>query len=862
MYEKHFGLERSPFRAKATGADVFVGPQTASTMAGFRKALATQDAVVTVSGPVGTGKTTLVERAVDAMGTKYKTIRVGRMAMDSSDVLEALLVVLGVQDRPAGTIQRFAALRKKLKELQDRDVRVFILIEDALRAGIDTLAELEALTAADAGESDGASIVIMGDERLAEFMQSPQLGQLQQRIRQRHTIYPQCGAEMRAYLMHCFRQVGGDFEGIFDGRSVALLKELSGGVPRIANNLIESTLAAAAAKGLDTIPATLIAEVASAEYGLMVEDFDFTSPSPEPSVAEAGAEAAIEPIADTAAARQADQPAELESETAATDVEQEAVEPVDDSPRLIHDTLPDLEVLSPNYAELAKGDDNRREAFDVIAPQSEAVAEVTPEPEPEAEPEAEPEPEEVAEIVPEPEPEAVAEIIPEPEPEAVAEIIPEPQPEAVAEEIPELEPTQDAAEEIAPQLMPEPVQLAVNDIEHMNVPEMDVTGDMTAELTSVPEPGEAETSIPEPVAALSPEALAEDIPELIPELSPVPLADVVPDHLPESESLAVADDIPELAPEPEVVADLIPELKPEPAAEFFEEITPELVANPEPVLAIENADISESPEWEQEPTFAELKPDLDALEQAMAFAQGASTKQSESKTSDEGSLYDRVTMCEEMPEITLDKTIETGIENMQADDGDENRPMTPLKKSAAELDKIASEIGMASTLEDFDDKMAETLFGTGISMIAAQLTIKQPTREPANDEIRLELETPTPASPPPAMEPPSASPVAEASEEITLTSGTPVDAGAMLPTATQRLKTVRALNAAPVPSSQKAKPAPVNGPTEVAAPAPIEDQIKTSITQTLKALEIPDDLEDDEPEEAPKRGFFSRFRRS
>lgn len=231
MYEQHFGLTKRPFAAKATGTEVFVGPQTAKTMAGFRKALAVQDAVVTVSGSAGTGKTTLVERALDAIGSKYKTIRVGRMQMNPSDVLESLLIVLGVTDRPSGTIQRFTTLRKKLKSLQDAETRVFILVEDALRAGAETLAELEALTAADAGDSDGASIVLMGDERLFEFMKDPQLAQLQQRVRQRHRIKPLCAAELRGYMKHSLRLAGGDFDKIFDSRSADLFHELSEGIP-------------------------------------------------------------------------------------------------------------------------------------------------------------------------------------------------------------------------------------------------------------------------------------------------------------------------------------------------------------------------------------------------------------------------------------------------------------------------------------------------------------------------------------------------------------------------------------------------------------------------------------------------------
>ena len=49
MYEQHFGLNRRPFPARAAGNDVFVGPQTAKTMAALKQALASQDAVIAVA---------------------------------------------------------------------------------------------------------------------------------------------------------------------------------------------------------------------------------------------------------------------------------------------------------------------------------------------------------------------------------------------------------------------------------------------------------------------------------------------------------------------------------------------------------------------------------------------------------------------------------------------------------------------------------------------------------------------------------------------------------------------------------------------------------------------------------------------
>ena len=655
MYAQHFGLKKRPFRANAIGTDVFVGPHIATTMAGLKKALTASDAIVSISGPVGSGKTTLVTRALESLGKNQKTVLVARMRLDSNDVLEFLLDELGIEEKPNGTIQKFALFRRHLKKLAENDQRLFIAIEDGVRLGADTLAEIEALTAADAGESEGASILLMGDDSLDALLREAPLARMQQRIRQRVKVAALPVAELRGYLRHCFRLAGSDFEKLFETNAAELLHHLSQGIPRIANNLIESAMTAAADQDLDKVATTLLARIAENQYGLSTADFD-------------------------------------------------------------------------------------------LEPQSVAAAADEPE----------------AEAVPElPVPELP---VPEPELPAVQES-PEPEPEPLV--IPEL-------------------------------------------------------AIEEPVIVFA-----------------EPYEDKDAAQEPESE-----DEIPEL------IQDTLPDLA---------------------ILAPEIAAAAEKPDWDRDPTVAELKPDLAALEQAMAFAQGDEPAAAD----DEPLPVPEPDIPEVIPEITLDHAISQRIGSNLIDEpgevsapapaktpapaNDSNIPSLDLppkqnKKADAEIERIAAELAKAKSLEDVDDKLAETLFGDEINFVAAQVLANPPSGEPANDPHEVVVATGQPV----------ARGSAAADLEVTLEDPKKLDDGGTDLSASQRLKTVRALNSDLHPSIQEPKVVTNNQAVQfpVATPESIEDQINTSMTQTLKALNVVPPVIDVDDDDEEKGGFFSRFKRS
>ena len=750
MYKNHFGLEGRIFHGNAAGADVYVGPRTASLLNDINKALAAADAVVTVTGPVGCGKSTAVAHSLSAISGKNAIVRVGRFPLQRGELLDLLFDHMRIQRRPQRGNQKLALFRQLLLNLAENDSRMFILVEDALFLGPDMLAELEAITAADSGPSDGAAVVVMGDDYLKELLASKALARLRQRIRLRRSLEP-CGVEeLRGYLRHCFRQAGGDFDKLFADGAAEHLHMLSGGILRVINNLVESSLEAAAEEKADLVSLEVISRTADEEFGLSgaftrLPEIGREQPEPRHSddpTAELGASSmpGPEPATGPAVQRPAEQDGTIPDLIQDT---QPALAVLDDAPQApskmpppAHGTLPDIEQLA---AELSAGSGMHDESPAEAAQPSMSMARTKTAP---TQVQA---------------------------PEAAKQSLPEAQSE------PEFEPRQ---------------------------------GQRSADDETMPTLADAACTI---AAASSGKTARDDVPD-----------------------------------------------------------------------------------WERDPTFAELRPDLDALERAMAVAHGRDPgTQEDPVPAPKPDMQDTPQdATDDIPEITLDDSINrkvdrAALESKQPTDTEVHREeeqedaeasgedevtagnRAPERKPTAELEQIAFGLSKARTIEDVDDKMAETLFGEELNAAAAAVAARV-AEEAAAAAAKEDAVPDTPST--------EAQPAATAMEqefekvwgekpgsEVPIESRIEDQKAGLDVSASQQLGTVRALNAAQ-PDACPQKASPVAAP--VANPCPIEEQITTSLTQTMKALKVSpvpravnDDDEDDDDEE-PKGGFFSRFRRS
>jgi type II secretory pathway predicted ATPase ExeA len=332
MYESHFGLKSRPFGSKAEGNAVFVGPGQLDIIKGLHSGLLVQDAIVTVSGPVGCGKTTVVNRGLATMSPGRMAAWVGRMKLSPEETLELLLAGFGFKRQTNSTLQRFAAFRRLMNDRAAAGVPVAIVVEDARKLGAAVLAEIEALTASDTADGGGANIILMGDQGLNDLLADPELARLKQRIRRRLQVRPLSEMETTGYLKHTIRAAGGNYDALFEQGVASIVHACSGGMPRMINLLCESAMTAAMDAGETRVSAQLMHEVAANNFG-----YD-GPPAPSAISLQSAPEPAARPVPEPAAALPVEEP--LQAPVAAqVEVPVEAPVEAQELPQLDHAAL-------------------------------------------------------------------------------------------------------------------------------------------------------------------------------------------------------------------------------------------------------------------------------------------------------------------------------------------------------------------------------------------------------------------------------------------------------------------------------------------------------------------------------------------
>jgi len=243
MYKSFYGLKESPFNVNPDPRFLFLTKEIEEALTGLMYGIQTRKGFITLTGEVGTGKTTLINRLLDWLHhRRARTAFLFNSRMNSSQLFDFILAEFDIACESKSKSQQLLKLNHWLLERYRDGETVVLIIDEAQNLTYPVLEEIRLLTNLETSTEKLLQIVLSGQPELEEKLKLPQLRQLRQRIMLRCRTTPLSEEQTHEYIAERLRIAGASGDPIFSAKTVETIHVYSLGIPRVINLLCEHSL--------------------------------------------------------------------------------------------------------------------------------------------------------------------------------------------------------------------------------------------------------------------------------------------------------------------------------------------------------------------------------------------------------------------------------------------------------------------------------------------------------------------------------------------------------------------------------------------------------------------------------------------
>jgi type II secretory pathway predicted ATPase ExeA len=272
MYKSYFKLHSSPFGTSPDPRFLYMMPHTREALACLEYGISARKGFTVLTGEVGTGKTTLLKRALASFSNRrISTAFVFNPRLEVLDFLEFVLADFGITSANRTKSGMLLQLNRWLIERFRMEETCVVVIDEAQNLSWELLEEIRLLTNLETSSEKLLQIILSGQPELEEKLRHPSVRQLRQRISLWCRTQPLTETQTHAYVGERLR-LAGAMRPIFTPEALDLIYRYSHGIPRVINLLCEHALIVAYVEQVQQVTAALVEGVA-AELELETQPF-------------------------------------------------------------------------------------------------------------------------------------------------------------------------------------------------------------------------------------------------------------------------------------------------------------------------------------------------------------------------------------------------------------------------------------------------------------------------------------------------------------------------------------------------------------------------------------------------------------
>src|SRR5690348_5688741 len=276
MYKEFFGLRANPFNVNPDPRYLFLTRRTEEALACLTYGIQSRKGFVLLTGEVGTGKTTLINKLLEWLRLQQvATAFIFNSRMNVPQFLDYMMADFGI---PCDSKSKSQILQRLYNWLLDRyraGETAVLIVDEAQNLSDEVLEEIRMLTNLETFTEKLLQIVLVGQPELEAKLKEPHLRQLRQRLTLRAKTHPLTPEETKAFVQQRLKIAGSNGQVIFEPDALAAIHQHANGIPRFVNLLCEHSLVSAFVDQKRTIDSNIVEAVA--------RDFDLNERNGEPS---------------------------------------------------------------------------------------------------------------------------------------------------------------------------------------------------------------------------------------------------------------------------------------------------------------------------------------------------------------------------------------------------------------------------------------------------------------------------------------------------------------------------------------------------------------------------------------------------
>ena len=264
MYLAYYQLKDEPFRLTPDPRYLHLAEPHRAGLTTLLEGIFYRKGLVMITGPIGTGKTTLVHAALQILYDRKMDVKSALLfnpTLTRDEFLEMMLDEFEVDCPSTSKPKRLMALHQMLLETQRKGGTSVLFIDEAHLLSSELLEEIRLLGNADTHQEKMLQIVLSGQPELLTVMNRRELSALHQRIAARAHLRPLSQAETHVYITERLHAANLQGNSPFSLKAMDSIYQFTQGVPRLINLVCDACLTLGFKTQRKTIQPDLVQEV-------------------------------------------------------------------------------------------------------------------------------------------------------------------------------------------------------------------------------------------------------------------------------------------------------------------------------------------------------------------------------------------------------------------------------------------------------------------------------------------------------------------------------------------------------------------------------------------------------------------------